>query len=85
MVRDIFEIYRHLLNPGGVCSFFEYALLRKARRFMAGTADDRRRIVAVSEVVAEYVDRYCYKRDFVFMNLPPAVVHHIRFTPAAVL
>ncbi len=80
MVREIFEIYRDILNPGGVCSFFEYILVRKAARFMTGKVSEKRRIVAVEKVVAEYVKKYSYRRDLVFRNIPPALVHHIGFT-----
>ncbi len=79
-VREIFELYRDLLNPGGVCTFFEYILVRKAARFMTGKVSERRRIIAVEQVVAEYVDKYSYRRDLVFLNIPPALVHHIGFT-----
>jgi phospholipid N-methyltransferase len=79
MVRNIFEIYRTVLAPGGVCSFFEYALLRRARRLITGTPLDRARMTAVSKIISEYVNRYCYKRDLVVLNLPPAIVRYIRF------
>jgi phospholipid N-methyltransferase len=80
MVREIFEIYRNLLNPGGVCSFFEYILIREAARFMRAKAAERRRVAGVAEVVGEYVRRYSYRRDLVFRNLPPAMVHHLCFS-----
>lgn len=79
MVREIFEVYRSILNPGGICSFFEYILIRKAARFMSGKAAERRRVLEVAQVVAEYVDQYSYKRDIVLRNIPPAVVYHICF------
>ncbi len=79
-VREIFELYRDILSPGGVCSFFEYILVRKAARFMTGKVSERRRIVAVEKVVAEYVEKYSYRRDLVFRNIPPALVHHIGFS-----
>jgi len=79
-VREIFEIYRVLLNPGGVCSFFEYVLIRNARRFISGNALERRRVAEVTQTVGEYLQLYSYKRDIVLLNLPPAVVHHICFS-----
>jgi len=80
-VRQIFEVYRGILNPGGVCSFFEYILIRKAARFVSGSALERTRVAGVGRIVEEYVKRYSYRRDLVFRNLPPAMVQHIRFTP----
>lgn len=78
-VREIFEIYRSILNPGGTCSFFEYIFIRRAARLVSGKAAERRRVAGVAQVVAEYVDRFSYKHDTVLRNIPPAIVHHIRF------
>lgn len=80
-VREIFEIYRSLLKPGGVCSYFEYLLLREAVLLMRRAAE-RKRITGVAQVVEEYVSRYGCKRDIVLMNVPPAMVHHLCFTSA---
>jgi phospholipid N-methyltransferase len=82
MVREIFEIYRGILKPGGVCSFFEYVLIRKAARFVNGSASERRRVAGVAKVVREYMEQYRYKRHLVMFNIPPAIVHHIRFSGA---
>jgi phospholipid N-methyltransferase len=79
IVREIFEIYRSILNPGGICSFFEYIFVRRAARFVSGKAAERRRVAEVAQVVAEYVDRYSYKHDIVLRNIPPAIVYHICF------
>jgi phosphatidylethanolamine/phosphatidyl-N-methylethanolamine N-methyltransferase len=79
-VREIFEIYRSVLKPGGVCSFYEYVLVRKAARIMSGTAAARERVAGVSQVVKDYIARYGFKHHIVFRNLPPAAVHHISFT-----
>jgi phosphatidylethanolamine/phosphatidyl-N-methylethanolamine N-methyltransferase len=78
-VRDIFEIYRAVLNPGGVCSFYEYLFMRRAVRIISGKLQERRRVAGVSVVVRNYVANYSYKHDIVLRNLPPAMVHHIRF------
>lgn len=81
IVREIFEIYREILNPGGTCSFFEYLLLREAGQIVRGPAE-RRRVAAVAEVVRSYVDRYGCKNHVVFRNLPPALIRHLRFNGA---
>jgi phosphatidylethanolamine/phosphatidyl-N-methylethanolamine N-methyltransferase len=78
-VRNIFELYRALLRPGGICSFYEYILVRKAARLMSGRPERRRRVGEVGRVVREYIDRYSYKHQVVLLNFPPAMVHHIRF------
>lgn len=78
-VRNIFELYRSLLKPGGICSFYEYILVRKAARLMSGRPERRRRVGEVGRVVREYIDGYAYKHQVVLLNFPPAMVHHIRF------
>ena len=78
-VRNIFEILRAVLNPGGICSFYEYVLVRKAVRMISGKQSERDRVAGVAEVVKEFIARYQYRNEIVFRNLPPAIVHHVRF------
>jgi phospholipid N-methyltransferase len=82
-VREIFEIYRSVLKPGGRCSFYEYILFRRAARLISGNPSERRRVAGVSLVVRNYIVRFGYKEDVVLRNLPPAMVHHISFPVAA--
>ncbi len=79
VVGEIFELYRNLLRPGGICSFYEYILVRKATRWVTGKTAVGERVAGVSRVVCEYVEKFCYKHQVVLLNLPPAMVHHIRF------
>lgn len=79
MVRQIFEIYRTILKPNGICSFYEYVLMRNAAKIMSGKASERKRVTGVAKVVREYVMRYAYRREIVLRNLPPAVVYYLRF------
>ncbi|NWG12599.1 MAG: methyltransferase domain-containing protein [Acidobacteria bacterium] len=81
-VRGVFELYRGMLRPGGICSFYEYILVRKATRLVTGKTAVGERVAGVSEVVREYVGKYCYRHQVVLLNLPPAMVHHIRFPEA---
>jgi phosphatidylethanolamine/phosphatidyl-N-methylethanolamine N-methyltransferase len=78
-VREIFEIYRAVLKPGGICSFYEYVFLRSAARIMSGNPTERERVAGVAQVVKDYIDQYGYGNHIVLRNLPPAAVHHIRF------
>ena len=79
MVRQILEIYRTILKPKGICSFYEYVLMRSAAKIISGKASERKRVTGVGKVVREYVRRYAYKREIVLRNLPPAIVYHLRF------
>jgi len=78
-VREIFELFRSVLNPGGLCSFYEYILMRKAARMISRGQSERDRVTGVAEVVKRFIARYEYSNEIVFRNLPPAVVHHVRF------
>ena len=78
-VREIFEIFRRVLKPGGICSFYEYIFARGAAKIIAGKPAERERVDGVGRVVKKYVNRYEYRREIVLRNLPPALVHHIRF------
>ena len=79
MVGQIFEIYRTILKPNGICSFYEYVLMRNAARIISGKASEKQRVTGVAEVVREYVMRFAYRREIVLRNLPPAIVYHLRF------
>jgi len=73
------QVIAHFLRPGGICSFYEYILVRKAARLMSGRSAGRRRVGEVGRVVREYIDNYAYRQQVVLLNFPPAMVHHIRF------
>lgn len=79
MVRKIFEIYRTILKPNGICSFYEYVLMRNAARIISGKPSERARVCGVAGVVREYVMHYAFRREIVLRNLPPAIVYHLRF------
>ena len=79
-VRDILEIFRSVLRPGGVCTFFDYILGREAAKIVSGNLAGRERVEAVGRIVEDYIKRYEFRHEIVFRNLPPATAHHIRFT-----
>ncbi len=76
-VRSILESYQQLLKPGGTLSFFEYMFFRPARSALPG------RMRQVHQVLHPWLTKYEFRRDWVWMNVPPAWVHHVRFAPAA--
>jgi phosphatidylethanolamine/phosphatidyl-N-methylethanolamine N-methyltransferase len=77
-VRKIFELYRIVLKPGGICSFYEYILVRNAARLMTSRSS-RERCAGVASVVRQTLEETCYKKEVVFRNLPPATVYFLRF------
>ncbi len=67
------------LKPGGTLSFFEYIALRHARTLVSGRAE-RARLCGISRALAAVLDRHEVRRDWVWPNVPPAWVHHVRFS-----
>jgi phospholipid N-methyltransferase len=77
-VRSILAALSRLLKPGGTLSFFEYIAVRPARSLVAGAAE-RQRLREIGEALAEVLNGHEIRRDWIFPNLPPAWVHHVRF------
>jgi len=76
LVREIFESLFRLLAPGGTLSYFEYMYMRPLRR-MVSNSDGRRRLSDLELVLREYLDSRRIRRDWVFVNVPPAWVQHL--------
>ena len=77
-VRDILEAYGKLLKPGGVLSFFQYILVRPAKMFVSGSVE-RDRLKGVGDAIEGVLGEKEFAREWVWPNVPPAWVHHIRF------
>jgi phospholipid N-methyltransferase len=77
-VRMILAQFSRLLKPGGVLSFFEYIAIRSMKSVVSNRAD-RVRLRAISKVLDETLTGREFKRDWVWPNVPPAWVHHVRF------
>lgn len=77
-VRGILTQFSRLLRPGGVLSFFEYIAIRSVKATMSGRAD-RQRLRAIGAVLSEALTGREFKRDWIWPNVPPAWVHHVRF------
>jgi phospholipid N-methyltransferase len=70
-----------LLKPGGTLSFFQYIGIRKVKGMVAG-AQDRKRLAGIGRAM-DGVLAGEIRRDHVWVNVPPAYVHHVRFDGAA--
>jgi phospholipid N-methyltransferase len=79
-VEEILATYRRLLRPGGTLSFFEYIAIRRARSLVSGRAE-RARLLGISRALADLFAEGRIARDWVWPNLPPAWVHHVRLPP----
>lgn len=66
------------VRPGGTLSFFEYIAIRTFRGLVSGRGD-RVRLRGIGRVLGELLAGREIHRDWVFRNVPPAWVHHIRW------
>jgi phosphatidylethanolamine/phosphatidyl-N-methylethanolamine N-methyltransferase len=77
-VRDILEAYGRLLKPGGILSFFQYMMVRPAKMIVSGGAE-RTRLKGVGDTIERVLREREFAREWIWANVPPAWVHHIRF------
>jgi phosphatidylethanolamine/phosphatidyl-N-methylethanolamine N-methyltransferase len=77
-VRAILDAYARLLKPSGVLSFFQYILIRDAKT-MVSFGLERSRLKAVGKAIDGVLGEREFARDWIWPNVPPAWVHHLRF------
>lgn len=77
LVRSIFATYFKLLAPGGTLSYFEYMYVRPLRKLVA-SKDEKTRLNELDLIANEYLSKYRIGRSWVFVNVPPAWVQHLR-------
>jgi phosphatidylethanolamine/phosphatidyl-N-methylethanolamine N-methyltransferase len=81
-VRDIFQAYSRLLKPGGTLTYYEYVFIRQLKTPFVNRRE-RRRLYRVGRVVTGYIRAYQVRRQQILMNVPPAIVRHLRLQPVA--
>src|SRR5262249_58182247 len=81
MVRRIFHTYARLLKPGGILTYYEYQFIRHLKSPFVNRRE-RRRLYRVGRIVGGYIRSYQIRRERIFINVPPAMVRHLRFKPA---
>ncbi len=77
LVREIFECYFRLLAPGGTLSYFEYMYVRSIRKYV-GAFEEKRRMRSLDEIIFPYLKQHRVRQSWVFVNLPPAWVQHLK-------
>jgi phospholipid N-methyltransferase len=77
LVERILATFERLIAPGGTLSFFEYMGVRRLRASV-GPKADRARLTGISQALSSLLDRHGSGRDWVWPNLPPAWVHHLK-------
>jgi len=76
-VERILGLLTRLLRPGGTLSFFQYIAIRQARAIVSGPAE-RERLRGIGRALAGVLQQGEIRRDWVWPNVPPAWVHHVR-------
>ncbi|MFP6614159.1 MAG: methyltransferase domain-containing protein [Pirellulales bacterium] len=78
-VAAILDKFKQLLKkPGGTLSFFEYIAVRPLRSVIAGRAE-RQRLRDVGRALSDVFRDFEIRRQSIWINIPPAWVHHVRF------
>jgi len=82
VVEQILTTLVSLLAPGGTLSFFEYIAVRRARALVSGRSE-RARLRGVARAMRTILDPHEIRREAVWLNVPPAWVHHVQRELAA--
>ncbi len=77
LVEELIEASLKLLAPNGTYSFFEYMFLRPLRKAVT-LGPDRQRLGEIEAILSKRCQDYRVRRDWIFMNVPPAWVQHLR-------
>jgi phospholipid N-methyltransferase len=77
LVEDIWISIHRLAAPGATFSFFEYLAVRQIKAPFVAKAE-KERLAQIGKHLAEQSRQYETHARKVFMNVPPAVVHHLK-------
>lgn len=77
LVSELVDASLSLVRPGGTFSMFEYMFVRPLRSRM-GAKKTRERMKAIEEIMQTRFAQHRYKTDWVFPNVLPAWVQHLR-------
>lgn len=78
LVREIWNSIHRLAAPGTTFAFFEYVAIREIKRpFTRGK--ERQRLGLIDRHFAREITKYQMHARKVMLNVPPAVVHHLKF------
>lgn len=82
-VERILEVMTRLLRAGGTLSFFEYIAIRPARALVSKAAE-RARLRGIGQAIERLLGSNEIRRDWIWPNVPPAWVHHVRLPTGGV-
>jgi phospholipid N-methyltransferase len=76
-VEHLLDVLMRLLKPGGTLSFFEYLAIRRARSIVS-SGQERARLKGIGRALDKVLNPHEFRCDWVWPNVPPAAVHHVR-------
>ena len=77
LVESLVDHCLGLLKPGGTFSLFEYMFIRPIRVSVTRGAE-KQRLAAIEHIMQTRFQSQRVRRDWVFVNVPPAWVQHLR-------
>jgi phospholipid N-methyltransferase len=80
-VEQILDVMTRLVRPGGRLSFFEYIAIRPLRALVSGRSE-RARLRGIGQALGRLLQAHEIRRDWIWPNVPPAWVHHVRLPGA---
>jgi phosphatidylethanolamine/phosphatidyl-N-methylethanolamine N-methyltransferase len=81
LVEELIDHCLKLLAPGGEMAFFEYMFVRPARCVIS-PRPTRLRLQEIERILQERFASHRVRTDWVFANVPPAWVQHLRMPSA---
>lgn len=80
LVGELVDACFELLAPGGTFTFFEYMYIRPLKRAVL-RGPEQQRLTAIESLLQARFRSHRFRRDWVFVNVPPAWVQHLRKEP----
>jgi len=77
LVESLVDRCLGLLKPGGTFSLFEYMFIRPMR-VTVSRGPEKERLAAIERIMQTRFQAQRIRRDWIFMNVPPAWVQHLR-------
>jgi phospholipid N-methyltransferase len=77
-VEAVLEMLRRLAAERATLTFFQYIGIRKVKAVVSGR-DERARLRGIDQVLSDLLNAHEFRRDWVWSNVPPAWVHHLKF------
>ncbi len=77
-VAQVLGHFHQLAAEGCTLSFFEYVAIRKVKALVSSSVE-KTRLLGIEKLLNDEFANWEFARQCVFVNVPPAWVHHLRF------